>query len=205
MHFNFNIYPVITEKFCKNKSAVDTLRILVDSGIKIVQLREKEYSKKHILELAREFRRITKRAGVQLVINDHVDIAHLVDAEAVHLGQDDLPCDMVKQKYPHLGVGVSTHNLSEASRAESDKADYINIGPVFATSTKETCTPPLGIQKIKEISQGISIPFTVMGGIKLNNVSELIKAGVKRVAMITEITMSDDISETLKQLNRLIK
>jgi thiamine-phosphate pyrophosphorylase len=202
---SFDIYPVITEKFCKNGSSVETLKQVMDGGAKIVQLREKEYPKGRILSMAREFREITKKYNAWLIINDHLDIAVLCGADGVHLGQDDIPCRDAKMLAPNLAIGVSTHNLREALIAERDGADYINIGPIYDTKTKVNKMKPLGIKMMKEIASGISVPFTVMGGIKARHIPDLVKSGAKRIAMVTEITMADNVASRVKKLASLCK
>ncbi len=202
--FNFHLYPVITEKFCKNKSSIKTLKQIIKADIKIVQMREKEYSKKEIIDLAYKYRKITKKAKVKLIINDHIDAALLTGADGVHLGQDDLPCKEARKIAPNLIIGVSTHNLKEALQAEKDGADYINIGPVFSTNTKIISGEPLGIEMIRLISSKINIPFTVMGGIKENNIEAVIKAGASRIAIVTEITKAKDIKHKILNLRNKI-
>ncbi len=204
MDFNFNIYPVITGKFCKNNSPLETMKILAKTGIKIVQLREKEISKKELYNLAIEFRKITSSVGIALIINDHIDIALAVNADGVHLGQDDLPCSAARKIAPSMVIGISTHNLDEAKTAQENGASYINIGPIFSTSTKETKVSALGIEIIKHINKEISIPFTVMGGIKKHNVRDLLSAGATRFAMVTEITMADNIHGRVDELVAII-
>ncbi len=202
--FNFNLYPVITEKFCKNKSSIKTLKQIIKANIKIVQMREKEYSKKEIIDLAYKYREITKKAKVKLIINDHIDVALITGADGVHLGQDDLPCKEARKIAPNLIIGVSTHNLKEALQAEKDGADYINIGPVFSTNTKIISGEPLGIEMIRSISSEIKIPFTVMGGIKENNIEAVIKAGARRIAIVTEITKAKNIKQKILDLRNKI-
>lgn len=198
--FDFDIYPVITEKFCRNGSAVETLKQVLGGGAKIVQLREKEYDKGKILDMAFSFRKLTAEAGAALIINDHVDIAMIVQADGVHLGQEDIPCREAKKLAPSLKVGVSTHNIEEALKAINDNADYINIGPIFPTSTKETKYGFLGVKKLEEISDRVAMPFTVMGGIKENNIREVLEAGARRIAMVTEITMAENPEKMTRRL-----
>ena len=188
---DFHIYPVITPELCRNGDPLMVLRACVDAGVKIVQLRVKggggdgerrdrfetaPYTAPSTTTLAHEFRRITDDAGVTFIINDHVDIALEVNADGVHLGQDDLPCQTVREMAPQLIIGVSTHNLEEALQAERDGASYINIGPIFPTQTKTLGIQPLGLDKIREISAKINIPFTVMGGIHEDNIDQVIAA-----------------------------
>jgi thiamine-phosphate pyrophosphorylase len=198
------IYPVITEKFCSNGSSLLTLKQVLQGGARIVQLREKELSKKELLVLARKYRVLTKKAGALLIINDHLDLALAVDADGVHLGQDDLPCQEAKRLAPGLIIGVSTHNMQEALKAVQDGADYINLGPVFATKTREHCCKPLGVEVIRKIAARLDIPFTVMGGIKPANLSQLLAAGCRRIAVVTAITGSAEPAHVTRELNRLI-
>lgn len=150
--------------------------------------------------MAYQYRKETKKTGAKLIINDHIDIALAVEADGVHLGQDDLPCREAKKIAPDLIIGRSTHNLEEALQAEEDGADYINIGPVFATSTKINSYDPIGIDMIPLISSNIKLPFTVMGGIKEDNLKQVIHSGAGRIAMVTEITMADNIAEKISVL-----
>ncbi|HRU40071.1 MAG TPA: thiamine phosphate synthase [Candidatus Goldiibacteriota bacterium] len=199
------IYPVITEKFCLNGSSIRTLEQVLKAGIKIVQLREKEYPKDRILQMARAFREITSRYRAMLIINDHVDIALAVKADGVHVGQEDRRCAEIKRIAPRLVVGVSTHNIAEALKAKLDGADYINIGPVFETKTKETNYPPVGIDNMKKIAHAAGMPFSIMGGIKESNIRLVFEAGARIIAMITEITMAEDPCEKAVSLNKMIE
>lgn len=196
--FSFGIYPVITEEFCFPYTSIHVLKEVIKGGAKIVQLREKNCSKKTLYELALKYRQITKKNGVTLIINDNIDIALSVEADGVHLGQDDIPLKVAKKIAPNLIIGVSTHNFSEAKKAEKDGATYINIGPIYQTKTKTLTYKPLGIEILKKIAP--NIPFTVMGGIKENHIPELLSLNVKNIAMITEITKAPNISEKVKKL-----
>jgi thiamine-phosphate pyrophosphorylase len=202
---NFGLYPVITEEFCNGRSSVDVLKSVVKAGVKIVQLREKSKSKNEIIEVAKTFRKITKDNDVILIINDFFDIALEVGADGVHLGQEDGNCSEVRDRAPDLIIGVSTHNIVEIEKAIKKKATYINIGPVFSTGTKKNLSSvPLGINRLKELIPEISIPFTVMGGIKMENIKDLLKIGARNIAMITEITMSENVFEKTKKMVEII-
>ena len=199
------IYPVITEKFCLNGSSIKTLKAALKGGAKIIQLREKEYPKKKIYEMALEFRRLTSKAGAMLIINDHADIAAAVKADGVHLGQDDLPIEAVKKAAPGLLIGASTHNLKEALKAEKEGADYINIGPVFSTATKEKLCAPLGPETVKKIAEKIKIPFTVMGGIKKENIKTLQNTGARCIAVVTAVTGAKNPEREVREILKAIK
>ncbi|MFH1429811.1 MAG: thiamine phosphate synthase [Candidatus Margulisiibacteriota bacterium] len=200
---DFNIYPVISQNFCRNGSAVQTLYELIEGGIKIVQLREKERPKKHVFDLAEQFRKITAKAGVTLIINDYLDIALDIKADGVHLGQRDFPCHAARKVAPDMIIGVSTHNLDQALRAEQNGASYINIGPIFPTRTKITGIDPLGPNIISTIAAKIKIPFTVMGGIKKHHIPQLLEAGAKQIAMVTELTQAEDIPGKVRELQAM--
>ncbi len=202
------IYAVITEKFCRNGSSIETLRQALAAGVKIIQLREKDCSKDKIYLMAKQFRRLAKEAGAVLIINDYPDIAAMVKADGAHLGRDDMDIREAKRKYPKLIIGASTHNAGEALEAQDKGADYINIGPIFATKTKETGKyKPIGCAKLEKITKNVRVPFSVMGGIKLCNIAKTAAAGTKIFAMVTEITMAEDIKDRIagikKELNRI--
>jgi thiamine-phosphate pyrophosphorylase len=144
--------------------------------------------------LAKQFRRLTKNAGVVLIINDHPDIADMVKADGAHLGRDDMDIQQAKRKYPGLIIGASTHDEKEALEAQEKGADYINIGPIFATKIKDTGKyAPIGCEKLGEIAKVVRVTFSVMGGIKGSNIVKTAAAGARIFAMITEITMAKEI------------
>jgi thiamine-phosphate pyrophosphorylase len=142
---------------------------------------------------------------VLLIINDHLDIALAVGGDGVHLGQDDLPLMAARRLAPDLVIGISTHSLEEALDAQRQGADYVNIGPVFATSTKAGVDRGLGPEAIASIGSRLSVPFTVMGGITAVNLDEVLAAGARRIAMITAITQAADIAETVQLFRRKIR
>ena len=169
-----DIYPVTCEGLSEGRSNLEVLEAVIQGEARIIRLREKEYPKKDLYNLALKFREITSEAGVLLIINDHVDIALAVDADGVHLGQDDLPVQVARKLAPGLLIGASTHSLEQALQAEKDGADYINIGPIFTTKTKEGIETSLGPEAIARISPHITVPFTVMGGINEDNIDDVL-------------------------------
>lgn len=206
MKFNLELglYPVITEEFCKGRSSLDILNMVIEAGVKIVQLREKNMTKKELYELALKYREITKSKNVKLIINDHLDIALAVKADGVHLGQNDLPAEVARKIAPKMIIGVSTHNFDEIYKAQKAKASYINIGPIFPTNTKKSEISPLGLSYLKEAIKIVKIPFTVMGGINKENIISLLELGVKNIAMVTAITASENVTQTTKEFIELI-
>ena len=202
---HIDLYPVTCERLSQGRSNLEVLRAVIQGGSKIIQLREKNYSKRDLYYLALKFREITTRAGVLLIINDHVDIAIAVEADGVHLGQEDLPLLVARKLAPELLIGASTHSLQQALQAEKDGADYINIGPIFSTETKEGAKSVLGPEAIATIRPHLKVPFTVMGGISEANIDQVLAQGARRVAMVTAITKAADIAAKVKSLKEKIR
>lgn len=197
-----DIYPVISSEFTNNRNVIEVLQQIAAGGAKIVQLREKNLSKNEVYRLAVAYRKITAANNMLLIINDHLDIALAIGADGVHLGQDDLPLAAARGLTNQLILGSSTHNLAEAEQAIADGADYINIGPIYSTQTKQLSYAALGLDTLHQVAAKINIPFTVMGGIKEHHLDELIGLGARHIAMVTEITQADDITTKVKQLRR---
>jgi thiamine-phosphate pyrophosphorylase len=199
-----DVYPVTCEGLSEGRSNLEVLEAVIRGGAKIIQLREKEYQKKDLYYLALKFREMTAKVGVLLIINDHVDIALGVEADGVHLGQEDLPLKVARQLAPELLIGASTHSLEQALQAQKDGADYINIGPIFITKTKEGVESSLGPEAIARISPHVEVPFTVMGGINEANIDQVLAQGARRVAMVTAITRAADIAAKVRSLKEKI-
>jgi thiamine-phosphate pyrophosphorylase len=199
-----DIYPVTCQELSEGRTNLEVLAAVLAGGAKIIQLREKHWDKKDLYELAIEFRKRTRSYDALLIINDHVDVALAVSADGVHLGQEDLPIGAARKIAPELIIGASSHNLSEALKAEQDGADYVNIGPIFPTKTKANAVRFLGPEAISEIGPQLTVPFTTMGGIHPSNIGRVLEAGARRVALITGITRAADIAERVRQLRKSI-
>ena len=201
---NIDLYPVTCQELSNGRTNLEVLDAVLAGGAKIIQLREKDWSKKALYDLAVAFKQRTQSLDALLIINDHIDIALAVDADGVHLGQNDLPVHAARKIAPDLIIGASSHHLTEALQAEKDGADYINIGPVFPTKTKKDAPEFIGINAIKTIGPKLNKPFTVMGGINQTNIHEVLKAGARRVAMVTGITRADSITTQVQTLRKII-
>ena len=200
---NADLYLVITEEFTAGRGTLRVLEEAADAGIRLVQLREKHITKKELFHLAEQFRKICDRYDITMIMNDHIDIALLTGADGVHLGQDDLPLEQAVKLAPELIIGRSTHSREQALEAEAQGAAYLNLGPIYPTQTKSTPVKPLGIEIVREAGPLLHIPFTVMGGIKERHIPELLAAGAKYIAMVTEITQAPDIGARVRQLRSL--
>ena len=199
-----DIYPVTCRELSEGRTNIEVLDAVLAGGAKIIQLREKDWEKREIFELALEFRKRTIVHDALLIINDHIDIALATEADGVHLGQDDLPISAARKIASDLLLGASSHSLEEALMAEKDGADYVNIGPVFPTKTKKKLTRFLGPEAIAEIGPKLKIPFTTMGGINQNNIQDVLEKGAKRIAMVTGITQAPDIADRVRALREMI-
>lgn len=164
---------------------------VLKSRVKWIQLRDKDRSRRAIYEEALRLRAITGENNAVLVINDHADIALAVNADGVHLGQDDLP---LKEARRIMGggkiIGISTHSLAQARDAEEGGADYIGFGPVFFTKTKEAGIP-MGIEMLAEIKKAVGIPVVAIGGINLENLKAVLETGADAVAVASAILCGD--------------
>ncbi len=198
------IYGITAERFSGGRSNIQVVEQMIKGGIKIIQYREKRPAKSYrtILEECRQIRALTSAAEVTFIVNDYVDVALLVDADGVHVGQDDLPVGEVKRL---LGedkiVGLSTHSPEQALDAVAAGADYIGVGPIFATKTKDDVCAPVGFGYLDWVLENISLPFVAIGGIKLNNIDRIVQRGVKNVCLVTEIVGAPDIVARVNQLH----
>ena len=161
----------------------------------MIQLRDKVAVPRRLLSEARQIVRLCRERGVCYIVNDRLDLALAVDADGVHLGQDDLP---PKAARALLGagkvLGVSTHSIEQALWAAEQGAVYLGIGPIFATGTKATGYEPVGCDTIRQLRARIDLPLVAIGGITLSNVGEVIAAGAAGVAVISAIIGADDIT-----------
>jgi len=182
---------LISDTSITNLTHREICRRALISGVRVIQLREKAMSKRELFVEAMYIRRLTYRYGATFIINDYVDIAYLVDADGVHLGQDDLP---LREARRLLGmnriIGISTHTLRQAVDAEKGGADYIGFGPVFPTGTKQAGRPR-GIGLLKRVIMQVNVPVIAIGGITIKNAGDILGAGAEGVAMISGILKGD--------------
>lgn len=193
--YKYHLYLITDSKLAGDRSNKEVVEATISGGADLIQLREKDYTTRQLIKEGRELLKVTRKAGIPLIVNDRVDVALAIDADGVHLGQEDMPLVEARKI---LGkdkiIGISTHNLEQAMEAEAEGADYIGYGPVFATTTKGRA--PVGVESLKRVMKVIKIPVFAIGGIKLNNLKQVIEAGTNRVAVISGIVAADDIKKT---------
>ena len=202
------IYGITAEKFSSGRKNIQVVKDMIKGGVKIIQYREKHGVKsfREIYKECMEIRRITRDNGIIFIVNDYIDIAMAVEADGVHLGQDDMPLDQARQLVGSgMIIGLSTHSPDQALWALESEADYIGVGPVFRTYTKEDVCDPVGFEYLEYVVDNVPMPFVAIGGIKEDNIHEIMIRGAKTVALVTEITGADDIAEKVRSLRLLME
>ncbi len=199
-----DLYVVITQSFCGGRTALAVLDAVLESGVRLIQFREKDLDDLELFRRAEAFRARIPIGEALLIVDDRVDVALAVGADGVHLGQSDLPIATARRLAPDLVIGSSTHNLAEALEAQDAGASYLNIGPIFSTQTKTVPTGAVGPDLLAEIAPSLRIPFTCMGGIKSNNIREVLERGARHVAVVTAVTQAHDVRAAAIELRRCI-
>ena len=185
---------------------IDVIRAAIEGGATVVQYREKEGTTRRLLEESLALRRLTREAGVPFIVNDRVDVALAVEADGVHVGQDDMPAAVTRRLMGRDKiVGVSATNLQEALQAEKDGADYLGAGPVFATPTKPDAAPAMGLEGLAEICRRVSIPVVAIGGINEQNAATVIEAGADGVAVISAVVAAPAVAAAARRLREVIE
>ncbi len=190
-------------------SFVELAKKLCTGGARLLQLRVKDLPTREFLTIAHEVRLICQQAGCLLLINDRADIALAVDADGVHIGQEDLPLDAARTVLgPHKIIGVSTHDADQAVTAERGGADYLGFGPVFGTNTKATGYTARGLDQLRAIRALVRLPIVAIGGITAERAPAALAAGADAVAMISDLVLADDVTDkvrgTLEKLKRSV-
>jgi thiamine-phosphate diphosphorylase len=188
------LYAIIDLSIVPVEKIAEVSRAIIAGGAGIIQLRAKDISSADMLRAARVIKALASEGNAVFIVNDRADIALMCGADGVHLGQDDLPVRSARRMLGSRAIiGVSAHNVSEAIQAEKDGADYVAIGPIYATTTKKNAQTPKGLQAISEIKKRIHTPVVAIGGIKEEHVEGVLKAGADAVAVISDIIYSEDI------------
>lgn len=177
---------------------------VLDAGVQMVQLREKQMEAGPLLRIARLVRKRTAAAGALFIINDRVDVAMAAGADGVHLGQQDLPAaEARRQAGDELLIGLSTHSVSQLDSAMASPADYCAVGPVFATPTKPG-RPAVGLDLVRAAAGRTAKPVFAIGGIDTTNVAEVLDAGARRVSVVRALTQSEDPGAAARELRKAL-
>jgi thiamine-phosphate pyrophosphorylase len=199
------IYALTSAPHSLGRSNLEVSEQILKSGVKILQYREKSKKMKAMYEECQILRKMTREAEAVFIVNDHLDLALAVDADGVHVGQDDLPIEVVRKIVGSKRIiGLSTHSPEQAQAAVRGGVDYIGVGPIYKTQTKTDVCDPVGLEYLRYVVENIKIPFVAIGGIKEHNLTEVVKNGAGTVALVTEIVGSKDIPGTILRLNNIL-
>ncbi len=197
---NYELYLVTDRNVLNGRDFLKSLEQGIIGGASVVQLREKNISSLEFYNLAVEVKKLTEKNNIPLIINDRVDIALAIGADGVHVGQTDLPADIVRKIIGKNKIlGVSAANLEEAKKAMDDGADYIGVGALFPTVTK-TDARKVTLDQLKYIRDNVNIPIVGIGGINENNIKAVIETGVDGAAIISAILSKSNIKEASEKL-----
>lgn len=200
------IYAITSEIHSLGRSNIEVAGEILASGVPILQYREKSKKLREMYEECLVLRAMTKQYGALFIVNDYLDLAKAVGADGVHIGQDDLPLSEMRHLAgPDLIIGVSTHSPAQAWAAMSGGADYIGVGPLYATNTKTDVCDPVGLDYLDYVVRNLDISFVAIGGVKEHNLGEVVKTGAQTVALVTEIVGNSDIGSKIKRLQRIMK
>jgi thiamine-phosphate diphosphorylase len=201
-------YLVTQGSLSEGRSTETIVKAAIEGGVDAVQLREKGTSAQHRIELGERLRELTTAAGVDLIVNDRIDIAYAVGADGVHLGQSDPPVSTAREILgPEATIGVSVSTVSEARLAAISGADYLGVGAVYGTNSKpdaETADDGLGVDQLAKIADAVTLPIVAIGGVTPENASGPIQAGASGVAAISAITAADDPEAATRELREAV-
>jgi thiamine-phosphate pyrophosphorylase len=190
---DYSLYLVTDKALSLGRSNLEIIRAAVEGGVTVVQLREKQATTKGFYEEGLKIREFLKLNGIPLIINDRIDIAQALDAEGVHLGQDDMPVNIARLILgPYKIIGASVFTPEEARAAESEGADYLGLSPIFVTETKPELTEQVGIESISLVSRSVRIPVVGIGSMNKANAYAAVRAGLDGVAVVSAICSQKD-------------
>lgn len=198
------LYCFTPGRFLKDADPVEVVAAQIRGGADVIQLREKEMSRKGRLELGLRLREMTRREGTLFIVNDDVDVALMTDADGVHLGQDDIPIQFARRFLKDKIIGISTHSLEQVEEAVASGADYIGVGPVFETTTKDDRDELVGLELLAKIRDTCPVPYIAIGGLGEGNISSLVDVGCRRAAVISDIMLAQDIEKQCNILKELL-
>lgn len=201
-----DLYGLTAEEYSLGRGNIVVVKAMLEAGVKIIQYREKEKKQLYKYQECQEIRQLTLAYDAIFIVNDDIEIAKLVQADGVHIGQEDLPIEIVRQIVgKDMIIGLSTHSPEQAQDAMRRGADYIGVGPIFATKTKKDVGSPVGWDYLQYVVQNVTIPFVTIGGIKANNIAEIAKRGARCFAMVTELVGAADVAAKVTELRQAIQ
>ncbi|MBN2797187.1 MAG: thiamine phosphate synthase [Clostridia bacterium] len=201
--YKTDLYGILGESYSKGRTNYEIAQEMLEAGIKVIQYREKDKSKKEQLCECQSICELAKKESALFIVNDHLDIAMASHAHGIHLGQDDLPVSVVKTIAPYLIIGKSTHNMAQVKEALEDQVDYIGVGPMFMTSTKMNIEASEGLKFLREVSETVKIPYVAIGGINETNIRLVSEFGAC-CAMISTLVGAENVKKNIQTLKESI-
>lgn len=196
---------LITPCFPGSLALQEMLMQVLPAGVDVVQLRDKQANRAQIEKVSEQILPAVREAGALFIVNDHVEVAASVGADGVHLGQEDMPVGQARHLLPAGAViGLSTHSQAQVVAAQASGADYIGVGPVYATPTKQG-RPPVGLELVRFAETASRLPFFAIGGIEPSNLADVVSAGGRRVSVQRAITQSRDPAAVVRQMRSLLE
>lgn len=196
---DYSLYLITDHTWLGPRTLCEVIEEAAANGVTVVQLREKSASSREMYELGKAVHEVTRAHGIPLIINDRVDIMLALDAEGVHVGPDDLPVAVVRALAGGKIIGTSVNSPDDLAKAHAEGADYIGIGPVFATSTKQNARHVLGVNGLEKLVHETHLPCVAIGGIGTENAPEVIRTGVTGVCSISGILAQPDIGAAVRR------
>lgn len=198
---SYDLYVVTDPTLSQGRSRPEVVRAAIRGGATLIQFREKDNNTRALIETGNALRAVTREAGVPLIVNDRLDVALVVDADGVHVGQEDMPAAPARRLIgPDRILGVSATSLAQALQAEREGADYLGGGPIFPTGSKADAAPPMGLEGLSAVADRVRIPVVAIGGVSLENVEAVVGAGADGVAVISAVVGAPDVEEAARLL-----
>jgi thiamine-phosphate pyrophosphorylase len=194
------VYVILDRQFLAGRDELDLAKQIIEGGARVIQLRDKQSKKGELLLVAQKIRELCSQADVLFMINDYLDLAMAVNADGLHVGQEDLPLSLIRRELPiDKIVGCSVKTLSQAKKSQTEGADYIAVGSLFPTTTKREATV-VGVDMLKELKRTVSTAVVAIGGINQSNVDEVVAAGADAVAVISAVLSKKDVKRAVQRL-----
>ncbi len=200
-----DLYSLTDSRLSLGRSLETVATALLEAGIKILQYREKRATMAQKYQDCLLLRQLTRDYGACFIVNDHVELALACASDGLHVGQDDLPLPALRRLAPQLMIGVSTHSPQQARKALADGADYIGVGPIFATQTKEDVVDPVGFEYLDWVAENMPLPFVAIGGIKAHNIADVARHGANCCALVSELVGAADIPAKVSEVRQAMQ
>jgi len=199
---DFSLYLITDRHQTAGRPLLEVVEAALSGGVRAVQLREKDLPVSELYELAWDLRALTSRYDARLLINDRIDLALAVEADGVHLGRNSLPVTAARRIAPDLIIGYSSHRVAEAAAALAKGADFVTFGPIFPTPSKAAYGDPPGLLELSRLCSAVSGPVFALGGVKLENLNQVVASGCYRVAVISAILSAADPAAAAEEFRR---